>query len=321
VVTVANGNSRSADTYRFPERRRNCVVIHLNGWHVPVVTRTPRLAFLAVAATLACSLQYPAASQNRKSAKPGALPLSSARAYAESVADVDCANVVQRHTGVRDLDPVLRAIVQREGSQIVKDEFETSPAFEQRSATHYEQLFGGTSKLVLVRKMDPVFYTVKYDADRGVMQIGRPFEPDIYNNGRGGASGEHSLQLFRDTLATKTYEASNAYGATTEVESSTKMRAALLFPTSQIPPLPGREYAPIEVPMGTETARKFKANPLMLVVARLRPPYLVQAYDRSKATIDWPYETRLTSYGLKVDMQCIVFASGSDEIYRITFQP
>ncbi len=163
-----------------------------------------------------------------------------------------------------------------------------------------------------------MLYILKYDADAGIMEIGI-YDEDVYHNRRGGGPADYSIQLYRDTTSTETYVGSNAYGATREVESSRRVRATLLFPADQLSSDMPRKYENLKLPMSADRGRRFKADPSLLIVAKLRAPYLVYDYERSAATIDYPYETRRHSYGLKVNLECLVLMSGSEEVHRLSF--
>lgn len=239
-------------------------------------------------------------------------------AYATSVADVSCTNVAQRRASLKSALPIIRRMTSNARTPLQKDEFETTAAFQERQAAHYRQLLGGTDKIVLAHKLDPVFDVVKYDADKGVVEIGL-YEEDNYHRRSRTGEADYSIDLFRETLSTDTYVASNAYGATREVESSSKVRAALLFPANQLTAGMPRKYDYIKLAMSPEEARRFKADPIALIVATLRPPYVFYDYERIAPTIDYPYETRRGSYGVKVNLQCIVFLSGDREVYRLNF--
>lgn len=250
-----------------------------------------------------------AATAQRRRTQPAS---PSPQAYAASVADVNCANVVQRRAGLRPLFPLIRSAIRNGTLDLQKDEFETTAAFRERQAAHYSHLFGGTDKLVIAYR--PRDFEMSYNADRETMNISLISE-DLYHYDRlnfrqGYLEREDTIQLFRDNVGSSFYQGSNAFGATRSVQRTDKVRAALLIPRGQISRLPPLSMPPAQ-------ARLFNANPLVLVVATLRPPYFNHAFDRIRATIDYPYETRLNSHAIAVNIQCIVVVAGDTEVYRL----
>ena len=236
--------------------------------------------------------------------------IASGAAYASSVAGVDCANVMQRVANLRPFLPLLRSAIDRREVEVERDEFETSDAHQERQAGHLKRLLGGTDQIVGVIPLQG--YNFRYDADAGEMVVGGPFDEDLYHHGRDYNNRQVSLQLFRETVGEEHYQASNAYGATVEVERSDKIRLALLLGKGAVPKVPRSK---LSVP----DAKALKANPKLLIVGQLRSPYVSYSYDRSEATIDYPYETRLRSYALHVRLECAILTSDGKEFYRWAF--
>lgn len=145
------------------------------------------------------------------------------------------------------------------------------------------------------------------------MEVSSGYEKDVYHS----AFGFQSIKLTQDTLQTSYYQASNAYGVSRNVESKSNVRTALLFAQGQIPKEYQASYDLLSVPMTSESARAFKANPIRIVIADLRMPTVNYENFNTKATIDYPYASSLGSYGFFVDVKCIVFMSGAQEILRV----
>ena len=261
-----------------------------------------RVTYLALATCLI------AASPAKHATKAPAV--ASGSAYAASIQGIDCSNIVQRADQLKPLIPILRAAIRTDRLQLEKDEYETSAAYEARQAAHLRALMGGTDRFIAAIPLQS--YNFTYHPDEGEMSAGGPFDQDLYHFGRDYGSAEVTIQIFRDELGTQHYAASNAYGATREVERTDKIRLALLLGKGEVPKLP-------LLKMSVPDARRLKENPMLLVVGELRPPYVSYAFDRSEATITYPYETRLGSYALSARLQCAVLTGGGREYYRWTF--
>src|SRR4051812_9208890 len=87
------------------------------------------------------------------------------RAYAASVAEIDCSNAMIAHTRVAPFEPVARAIANLgESAALPKDEFETTDAYRARLRSASQEWLGGTDKIVVVLPIGE--WKLKYDADR-----------------------------------------------------------------------------------------------------------------------------------------------------------
>ncbi len=267
----------------------------------------------AIAAATLLAMAFPSvtmsAAQKSTRARPNGPPAGPA--YASSITGVDCSNIVERARDLKPLLPLLRSAALKGGLQVERDEFETSETRSARQAAKLEQLLGGTRRIVAAIPLES--YNFTYHADAGEMSAGGPFNEDLYHVGRDYSNRQVDLQLFRETLTTETYDASNAYGASTEVERSNKLRMALLLGKGAVQKMP-------RLKLDVSHAKALKASPRLLIVGELRAPFVSFSYERiSPATIDYPYETRLASYGLHTKINCAVLTGGGEEFYRWTF--
>lgn len=245
-------------------------------------------------------------------------PLFDPKTYANSVADVDCSNVVQRYQGVVPFEKVARSIVENDAKAVLtKDEFETSEAFNNRASATYRTWLGGTDKVVLALPLGD--WQLKYDADASSLKIGSPFSRDYYGNSQTNRNelADFMVELFRDAKDGQAYSAQNAYGAVVDVSVRSTTRGALLFKLNGSYERNITGAANYNVSMSPDSARAFKAAPVMLILGKMATTFLDRSSDVNRPTISDPERHSTASYGFHIIPQCIIFAHPGVEVARV----
>lgn len=250
----------------------------------------------------------------RRSAAPAFDP----KAYATSIAGVDCSNVLSRYRGIIPFERVARNILQKGQSAIpAKSEFETSTTFQDRAQAIYRSYLGGTDKVVAAIPLPA--YHLTYDADKATMQV-VAYRRDYDSRGLSTSPfGDFAANVFSVDGQGGAYTASNAYGATVRVDKTTVTNAAIQFDLNgqyerNVGTLAEAKYT---LQMQPDVARLFKNNGMMLVVGTARFPFVSREYVHSAPTISDPSDFTSITYGLRIAPQCIIFAHDGIEDGRV----
>jgi hypothetical protein len=206
--------------------------------------------------------------------------------------------------------PYSREMIISDG--IKKGEFESTDVFEARKAAFWVRSLGDASRIVVDAKIPP--HQLTYNADAGVMQV-----KYVVN---GGGRGQVSTIQFGEKLSdTGGYTAHNSYGAQVDVTALRNVKELLEFSQDQIVGDGGsRGWPEWQIPMSTDEARAFKADPHIKVWIALRSPFYVNDVEHLKATYDDPTDVWVHNHKWVGDVKCAIFTSGSNLVKKITVQ-
>jgi len=234
----------------------------------------------------------------RKPAKPEHQGIS-ASDYVDAVTGLGNCNDFAAKAGVLpDATALLvEAISDTKGT--TKDEFETTAQFGARQTEFWKSRLGDPLHLVI--RVPVPAYKVSYDADRAVALVKYMVDWSV---------DHHEIEFYNHDLSNGHYVGTNAYGVQADVTSIHAVKGELAFPLGQIIAEGGDVSNVFVIPMSPDSARAFKAQPSLLLLASLEPPYLDERSSYSGATIDEPISLSLTRKNVHVRLRCGVFMSG-----------
>ena len=176
-----------------------------------------------------------------------------------------------------------------------KGEFESTTTYNERLASISTIALAGTTTLGDVAGFvlsDDVFSTItgKYDVDSQTLKL------SYFWGGSHQSVGSELLTTVKVEMRPerhRSYRATNAYGATVSVSSSTYDTCGLAISNFRYLS-PKNTNIDELVPIEPDEARQAKGNLAVMFVGNMEVPYLVKFHDYWKATMDSPTEIAFT---------------------------
>ncbi len=249
-------------------------------------------------------------------------PPAKTRVYSMEHLDPSVASLPPDYAG-NDLAAIARASMLT-GAQFEKDEFETTAQFKERSknieAPRFSEQLSGNGLLAL--RVEP--QSARYDADKqefsldlSTLRCVPSFA--VYDKGN-TACDVNVIVLERELDNERNYEASNAMGASVEVEERSYSVIGILDANTFKRPVAGisRESGlSLKLPLDSEKARQAKGSLAVLVLVRLRAPYHDFGFKYLKATFNDPLELTYNIRALVADTVALwVYNASTGEIYK-----
>jgi hypothetical protein len=188
----------------------------------------------------------------------------------------------------------------------MKGEFETTAEFEERQDKWMARPILGAVKpqsriaLSLSTQTAPNQMKAAYDADGGLMTV------EVSRSYCGDAVG---VEIFSNLKDQGSYIGSNAFGVKKVIKRTSITRYCL----------DGVPLDPMQFAISRDKASQEKARLKVLVVGRLREPYVKVVENYSSPTITSPYEVHSTSYVLILDVDEVWVFNGTTG--QIHFKP
>ncbi|MFL6672898.1 MAG: hypothetical protein ACJ8LG_06380 [Massilia sp.] len=199
-----------------------------------------------------------------------------------------------------------------------KGEFETTAAYNERVAAMSNRAVVGETTLAdtvgFVPASDAVsMLTDKYDADRGTLNVSTYWGGGMQMVGTDIVT---STKLTYRPKAHRSYQASNAYGKTVTVESTTYDTCGLAFSNVKYGSYVSSRISE-EIIMSPEEARAAKGNIAIMYVGNLTSPFRVEFSDYLKPAIDSPREAAWGGDALVMNLSQIwLFNKETGKVYK-----
>jgi len=240
--------------------------------------------------------------------------------YASAATAIDCSNAIQALPKVRGLSRAFEALASRPalktGVAGRRDEFENDEAYHDRLDRIWRSPLGGTDRIIIEKSLSPL--DVSFNANRYELEVANVARSDADHRLWNG-NAPFWLTTIGSSLSGRNYTASNAFGISASVRSITGATVSLMYlPLVERGPLRVRKYGSYDLVFNvhTDDARRFKQIGKLVIVARAKSPFVFHKRKASTATLDDPVETRTSSYGLHVEVECIIAVAGDKEIGR-----
>jgi len=184
-----------------------------------------------------------------------------------------------------------------------KDEFETDAQYKRRlqadmsGFTYGNVATGDSVALMLDPKYESDISTSSFEARYTYDPDSQSFVIAPWARGTGLLQGHASYcaPLKTELVSRRTYEASNAFGATVEVTETTARELGLQF--NNVP-----EARTLQLPMAPDIARAARPHIRFVYVCRLSYPYRVLDLSRLEPKITHPYDVTIIYTHLACDL-------------------